>query len=517
MGNCYKPGGPISVFTKKKILELLTRKEQLLSLAAGEIDYVHRIFECIGQRDYGGFIRAAGDGGIDLEPVYEALESRTFERLNGGVLPRAFEYCVLEMLFSESGLKTDGTRPVSIIQPLGEEKIRELFRVLCAPRFEENQKARLKYYLETWNLKDLRAYLWEKGPNEYFNERFSKLRALPDQRMTIEEILDRSSPAEILNEKMLVENFVFDQASESKYEEGLKEGLYLQHQSQETAVDLLQKLYGIFENRPLNYENIRKGMLALHMEHLAELIERRGMNILYRFIKDNWLLGAREIARRYNFNLSGELETQTPEAAMKNVNLALLSQTEAGGESIRKFLRWEALLSQSQPVHSGHCYVLGGGYLLLTVSPVEEHEHFLFGQYLTEKEKRAFLRDFLKHYFGSKNLSESASRLIRQYLRELSGHIRLKNALRIAVYALPVVVIVSAIVSWLYKLTQGNASEGLLIGSALTILGEAIAARNGFAMQIKPESHEKIPGYAIREEGLLIFREGSAEPSDADG
>ncbi|OGG03373.1 MAG: hypothetical protein A3F83_09385 [Candidatus Glassbacteria bacterium RIFCSPLOWO2_12_FULL_58_11] len=471
------------------------------------------MFECIGQLDYEGLIRAAVDGGIDLEPIYQALESRTVERLNGGLLPRAFEYTVLEMLFSESGGEKEGTRPVNLVQPLAENKIRELFRVLGAPRFEENQKARLKYYLEAWNLQGLRAFLWEKGLTEYFNERFSKLHALPETRLTLEEILEKSGPAEILDEKMLVENFVFDQASGLKYEEGLKESLYQQQQSEETAADLLQKLYGTFESKPLNYENIRKGMLELHMEHVVEQIERRGMTILYRYIKENWLLGAREIALRHNFALPGELETQAPEAALQSVKLALLSQAETGGESIRKFLRWEAILSHSQPVHSGHCYVLGGGYLLMAVSPVEEREHYLFGQYLTDKEKGAFLRDFFMHYFSSKNLRACAARLSGQYMRELSGNIRVKNALRIAMFALPVVLIVSAIVAWLFKLTQENAGGGLLIGMALTLLGEAIAARNGYAMQVKPESHEKIPGYAIREEGVLKYMEWGAETS----
>ena len=70
-------------------------------------------------------------------------------------------------------------------------------------------------------------------------------------------------------------------------------------------------------------------------------------------------------------------------------------------------------------------------------------------------------------------------------------------------FAFPVVIITALLVGLLYKLTIGNTGEALLLGGGIVMLGEAIAAKNGYSQKIRPADQEQIPDYTMREKGVI--------------
>ena len=126
-------------------------------------------------------------------------------------------------------------------------------------------------------------------------------------------------------------------------------------------------------------------------------------------------------------------------------------------------------------------------------------------------ERNSFVALCLAEVYRYDSLQQAAHQIILHYLRSFSGAIRLKNALKIALIALPVVALASLMVGWIYKYTLGQTFGAFLIGGALAFIGEAIAARNGYCRKVKPENHEKIPEYLIRQRGVLKIMPVSVE------
>ncbi len=145
-------------------------------------------------------------------------------------------------------------------------------------------------------------------------------------------------------------------------------------------------------------------------------------------------------------------------------------------------------------------------FLVVALSPHEEEDHFLFGQYRSEEERQAFLLRILEHYFQHGDLKLIAGNIIAHYLASLSGLLRIRNAVRVAIYSLPVVLVAAVLVAWVYQYIIGGMLEALLIGGTLAFIGEAIAVRNGYTMPIRPEDHGPIPEYVVRESGVVKLK-----------
>ena len=162
--------------------------------------------------------------------------------------------------------------------------------------------------------------------------------------------------------------------------------------------------------------------------------------------------------------------------------------------------------------------MLHDGYLLLMISPIEDVEHFLFGHYPFNNDRFLFLRCFLTEYLEEGKIVKASNAIIQDYLNRMTGQIRLRNAGRIAALAFPVVLTVSILVGWVYNLTVGNLGEGMMLAGGILFIGEAIAARNGFSVEVKAEDNEAIPEYACRDQGVLKLRSSVArnrsEPGD---
>jgi len=486
---------------KKQILEQLKKKDYLQGVKSSELTFFHQLFDKIREYDYDGFVQSARQNGIDLGPVFTVLEAQATERLKTEACLRSYELYLLETMFPDPGQNQEASGP-GTIQPLERGKIRKLYFALSAPGFGQNHVDRLKYYISEWGLKGLEQYAWQKGLLRYFNERYHELTDFPEGEYPIEEIIRKASLPELIEEEKLVEDFLFDEAEKSKRQDGIKDDLLLEQQGREKAETLLESLYALFDQSPVDPAKIRELMLKLHMKRRIETIEKNGLLHLREHLQKNWLEGATEVARRHNFNVPQSLDSGDSKWSMGIVNRSFLNQALQSGQG-KVFLRREGMLAQAVPPQSARCFHLEGSYLLLTIAPFEQEEHFVFGLFPSAREQSLFLANFLEKYFQTGGTRQAAAQLVRHYLGIFSGQIRLGNAIKAGVFAFPVVIITALLVGLLYKLTVGNTGEALLLGGGIIMLGGAIAAKNGYSQKIRPEDQEQIPDYTMREKGVI--------------
>lgn len=154
---------------------------------------------------------------------------------------------------------------------------------------------------------------------------------------------------------------------------------------------------------------------------------------------------------------------------------------------------------------------------MIALSPIEDVEHLLFGHFPLTGDRNRLICAFLRSYLEHEKAAKAAGTIIFEYMERMKGTLRLRNALRIAGLAFPVVLTVSVMVGWVYNLTIGGFGEGTMLTVAIMLIGEAIAARNGYSMEVKPESSENIPEYACRDHGVLRLRSASAKEKPKDG
>ena len=491
---------------KKFILDSLGRRDFLAGLKSGELGFVHTLFEKISERDYEGMAEVARAQGLDLEPVYLVMEELALKNLNSPRPLNIYQFFAFERLITgppaETGAEPSQSRP-NEIEP---GKLRELYFLLEGDRFGEQQVEKIRYYLTVWALRELSQFIWEKGLLTYFNKRYNQLSGEKSEKLLpLEEIVRKADVAEILEKDKLIDDFVFDEAGPAGSAEGLKEDLHKEKTSREKAAGLLDELFELFHQEPLDLSRIRFTMAQLHMARRIEMLERAGVAYLRQYVKDNFIEGAREAAGRFGFAFPDDPGSLDPARAAVQLNQSFLDQVKINEQS-RRFLRWEALLSHELILNAAHCFTLDTTYLILAVSPVEEVEHYLFGCYPTFRDKHNFLVHFLTFYFRNGRLGRTAAELIKHYLDTFKGQIRLRNAFRIAVFSFPVVITVAILVGWVYHLTVGGLGEGTLLAVIITVIGETIAARNGYSQRINPDDQEMIPEYAIRDQGVLKIK-----------
>jgi len=486
---------------KKQIVELLKKQDYLLGIKSNELAFFRQLFDKVREHDYEGFVQIARQNGLDLSAIFKALEDKAAEGLKTGKRLRSYELCLLETMFSDPE-QSEETGGPETIQPLEKDKIRELYFLLSASRFGEKYVARLKHCISEWRLEGLRMYILQKGFLKYFNERYHELTGAPEGEYPVEEIIRKTSLPELIEEEKLVEDFVFEEAGGSVRQEGIKEHLIKEQRSRDKAGELLKSLYELCGQSPIDFAGARELMLQLHMQRRVETIEKNGILCLREFLQKNWLAGVTETARRYNLTVPQGLDSGDSEWSLSTVNRSFLNQAPQSSRGIA-FLRREGMLAQSNLVPGARCYRLETGYLLLAIAPFQEEEHFIFGQFPSPKEQSLFLSRFLEKYFLTGGIRQAATELVKHYLQVYSGRIRLGNAIRVAAFAFPVVIIAALLIGLLYRLTIGNTTEALIFGGGIVFLGEAIAAKNGYSQKIKPEDQEQIPDYSVREKGVL--------------
>ena len=91
------------------------------------------------------------------------------------------------------------------------------------------------------------------------------------------------------------------------------------------------------------------------------------------------------------------------------------------------------------------------------------------------------------------------------------------QAIRKVLFASPIVISLTGLVSILYYVVFHAAGESMLIGVVIMLIGSMIAARNGYDEAIDPIVHQKIPSYIARKDGKVTATTKSLDFSQLDG
>ncbi|MBW7997373.1 MAG: hypothetical protein FVQ81_12535 [Candidatus Glassbacteria bacterium] len=487
---------------KKQIAESLDRPDYLSQLKSGELEYFHLIIQKLAEHDYQGMNQVAKLEKLDLGPVYKVLEDKTIRKLQNNETMRCYEFSLLIDMFGGKG-RGSGVEAADRDAPeVDEDKLRTIYLELSGMSFSNKQAEKIIYYLSLWKLDHFYTYIFDRGLRAYFNERYEQLTGKQDSDLDIHEIINEVSIAEVLEEEKLLEDYVFDASGGSLSQEGLKEGLQIEKTGREEAEKLFVRLSKLLQRNPLDQRAVAKAMKDLHMDRRIKMIEGSGIAGLRDYLQTHAVEGAGAVMRRFGFALPEALDESDREDALRTINASLLSQSQSFEKGLH-FLRWEGVLDHELIIEEGHCYTVHGDSLLLMIRPIEEVEHFLYGLYPLTPDRNRFIVTFLRHYLEQEQFNRAASAVIKHYLDQLTGPVRNSNAIRTGVLALPVVLIVAIMVGWIYTLTLGDVGEGVMLAVAILLFGEAIAARNGFSMEVRAENNEAIPDYASREQGVL--------------
>ncbi|MBN2289619.1 MAG: hypothetical protein JXQ83_09835 [Candidatus Glassbacteria bacterium] len=494
--------------SKSDITELLKKKDLLIHSYGKEVDFIKLVVERINERDYAGLVAVSQKSGVPLKPLYEVLANKTLEYMKTGQLPRSYEYYVLELMFSGKG-ESARLADLSGGHSMEEAKVRELHFLLTTTPFGEKQVSRLKSIIQDWDLSPLQHFIWELGLGNFFSERARELGSSREGGMTVKQVMEKHDLKDVFAEDQLIDDFIYFEKEKKQFADGIKTDLYLEKTSREKVEGRLEKLYALFESYPCDFDRLKEQMIDLHMNRQVAKIELDGIDAFRKYIDENWTVGAGAVARRYGFSWHGETGDSTGED-LKKVNENFLNQAVLNKKG-KSFLCWEAVLNNYRMFHAARSYVFPGRYLVVVFSPEEEEEHCLYGYYPLDEERNSFFARCLAEVYRYKILEQSAQQLILQYMEEFSGAVRIKNAVRIALLALPVVALVSVMVGWIFHYTLQHTLGSVLVGGVLFLIGEAIAARNGYSRKIKPDSHEKIPEYVVRQRGVVKIMPVSLE------
>jgi hypothetical protein len=502
--------------TKKQIIEILGRQDYLVQLNSGELEFFRAMIQRLAEHDYEGVNQIARREKLELAPVFEVLEEKTIRRLQNNEPMRGYELSLLIDMFGGdgrgSGVETADKEAVKV----DEEKLRTIYFEFSQARFTDKHAEKVKYHLGLWGLDHIYNYIFDRGLRSFCNERYAEISGDRDEELEISEILARVSAGEIFEENKLIEDFVFDESGGAISQEGLKNNLQKEQIGREKAQKLLNRLYDSLAKFPLDGREVLDAMKDLHMERRTRMIERAGIAYLRDYVRKNSVRGAEAAARRFGIALPEILDDENLDKALRKINGSMLTQCR-NSENGRHFLRWEGILDHGLIIEEAHCYNVHGGFVMIVISPIEGVEHFLVGQYPLPHERNRFLVDFLRAYLRQEKFAKAASMMIQEYLQRLTSQVKLRNAIRIASFAFPVVLIVAVLVGWVYNLTMDNLGEGMMISVAIMIIGEAIAARNGYSMDVKPEDNEAIPEYAARDNGVLKLRASAAQAREDVG
>ncbi|MCE5272506.1 hypothetical protein LLH00_14600 [bacterium] len=457
-----------------------------------ELEYFGEVFARVREYDFEGLMEVARSHPEELKPVLKRLEewgARSFEAEDP---VKSYKFYLLRKLFAPDSLR-EGLPDLSGGVALEDCQLMELFLLFATRPFgvKENNKVRAR--VQEWELTRLRDWAWNAGLTVMLNERYRELKNIKSKDLPIPEILEKVKLPKLLDENQILDNYVFDNIRRSKSVTGMKTDTFLEKKMRQEAMELRDRLYTTLNSPTIDYNYLKKNMLDLHMEREAETIERSGFTAFNNWLDANWIEGARELAAQNTLEFFVPTEKDPGLAVMKiNHSLLNMCRTRPGGA---KVLQREALFGCSGLPSEAACYLLRENYLVLRVLQEETVEHILVVQLLSNREREKYLTACLSAFFSSEDPKIAAALLVERYLNSLAGWLRLRKAMRNAAIAFPVILVTAAMLAWIYNNTMGGVSEGLMLGMLLGMLGEIIAARNGYAQKVRPESHEKIPVY----------------------
>ncbi len=486
----------------------LNRTASLLA-EAQELDFFRRIIEEVNARNYPRLAALGTEHSLSLGPLYRVLENKAAEVMRHDVMPKSCEIALLELILSS---RAEERRLTNLAPPaeLDENEVVGLYFLLFTPQFGETEMERLNTLLEELNLRKMRDYIFDRGLQRWFNIRYRMIKAAPEKNLPINQIIEEIGLPVLFDESLVLRHYVAKRMENDTQARDMKEDLYLENSMRAEATEKLHQMYLLFENYPCDFLHFKELLLELSMEEELARIELEGISQLKDYIRAKSVIGAQEVALRYDF-VAPATAGDDLVAARKTIAGSFLSQALKSKKG-KIFLRAEALYNLNSNLRSGQCFQLPYGYLLALLRTADQADHYLFGRYNSRLEQVTFALGALGAFVCQDSGQKAARGFIRSYMETLAGEIRVGNAVKKTLYALPIILGLAAMVGMVYYFTAGGIAGAIALAAAISAIGVAIAAKNGYDEEVTAASHERIPEYLCRQQGKVIHTALNVEP-----
>ena len=477
------------------------------------LDCCRRIVEEIGRRNYSGLAAISTEYGISLSPLFRILETKAEEFLSVEQMPKSCEISALSLMLSSRADEMHLAN-LSGYKGLSEPDLIELYFLICRTQPGESETQRLNELIDTYEMNNFRDYIWDQGLHKFFNERYRSLKEVPETDLSVIRIAQELSLTAVFDEEAVVKRFIKEKMKNDLKTKDMKEELYQENTLKNVAVKKLEKVYEMFNNYPCDFNHLRSALLELYMDVEVARIEAGGISVLRDYIRSKSVIGAHEVAARYEFVCPG-VTSEDMDRARRAINSSFLNQASKTKKG-KVFLRREALYNLSTKVQSAECFRFSSGYLMCVVSTEDQGKYFIFGQYPSTHEQEAFILKCLGYFYLYESYQTAVLRLVRDYIAVLSKDIRMSNAIKKILVALPLGLSLAIMVGLLYIVVLGGIAESILVGSGILFVGVAISGKNGYDEDITPDSHEKIPDYVKRRFGQVVHGPEHQEDKPAE-
>jgi len=497
------PYGGRRIMNKNSILnQIKLNRTSTLLAESQEVDYFRRIIEDVGARNYPRLAAIGNEYGITLAPLFRALEKKAVEIFRQEIMPKSCEIALLQLMLSS---KADERRLINLApqQELPEQTVVDLYFLLFSAQFSDSDIDQFNGMIDEYGLKKLRDFIFDNGLQRWFNIRYKMVKVAPEEDISINQVIEQISLPVIFDESLVVRRYVTLRLEKDTRARDMKEDLYIENSLRVEAGEKLRRLYEMFDFYPCDFVRLKEILIDLNMHEELCRIELEGINHLKDYVRNRSVIGAQEVALRYDF-VAPATSGVDLSAARKAVSASFLSQALKNKKG-KVFLRAEALYNLNSSLRSGQCFHLPNGYLLAILHTADQVDHYLFGRYGSGVEQSSFALGAIAAFLCQETGQKAVRSIVLGYMESLAGEIRVNNAIKKTIYALPLILGLAVMVALVYYFTIGGIAGSLALGSGLAAIGVAIAAKNGYDEEVTPSSHERIPEYLSRQQGKVVM------------
>ncbi len=502
--------GNIPMSTKAQIRDQIKIARYSRLIEQGEqVVYFSRIIEEIAAGNYSALLTISYEYGISLGPINRVLDSLARRLYRFDRMPLACELETLRLMLGPDAVELQ-IEALGGEREIGDAQVRKLYFMIS----DTSNPGTAMEFIRGQKLDQLFSFIWSRGLQKYLEVRYRVLKGPLEEELGVREIIGQVGLPAIFDEALLIQRFGGQE--EKQNGEGIDIRDQLAHESviRAEALSKINTVYRLLDAEKIDFEKLERAMSEAGMKFEINNIQKAGINALAGYVRANSITGARKIALRYEFVFPAILESDITEAgpaiARSFYNQSLNSQKG------HFYLRSEVLCNFRPIVASGDCHRLQDNYMLALLTTTDSEEHYLICRQNSKLDRDTFNIKLLANFYLRDMPQKAAANLIRSYIDVMSGGIRTMQAFRKVLFASPIVVSITALVSILYYIVFSSLGEAMLIGVGIMMIGSLLAAKSGYEEEIDPISHQKIPSYISRKDGKVTATTKSLDLSPPD-
>ena len=293
----FAPATHATMFNKNHIRDQIKINRFSSLIEQGEpIAYFRRIIEEINACNYSGLLAISYEFRLVLSILDKMLDRKANEIFRLDQMPKSCEIQALRLILSPNA-EDNKLVCLSGERELDDSEVRKLYFTL----FSGNSGEEIIGYVNESGLRRMFDYVWDKGLQKYFNSRYRSLKDIPEDELGVEKIIEEIGMPALLDEDDLIKRYADFKMVDDKKIKDLRDKLTYENTMKAEAKIKLDRIYGMFGEYPCDFWLLRNEMLDLEMDLEVDSIEQEGINCLKDYIRSKALMGAREIASRYDF------------------------------------------------------------------------------------------------------------------------------------------------------------------------------------------------------------------------